>query len=200
MDSHVPVSPSAMTGVRMTSHSRRFREFLTQVKEDWAVNGSDWTRPGFRALAVHRFGGWVQVVRIRGLRGVLWQVYLILHRYIRNHYGIELYYTTKVGRRFAIGHQGGIVIHPHAIIGDDCIIRQNVTIGATNFDHRREAPTLGNRVEVGCGVTIIGKIAIGDGARIAPNVVVMTSIPAGSTVVMPPPQIISFRKNTVRSQ
>ena len=50
--------------------------------------------------------------------------------FVRNFYGIELYPTARIGRRFGIAHQHGIVIHKRAVIGDDCLIRQGVTIGA----------------------------------------------------------------------
>ena len=49
---------------------------------------------------------------------------------VRNVYGIELYPTARIGRRFCIAHQHGIVIHKLAMIGDDCLVRQGVTIGA----------------------------------------------------------------------
>jgi serine O-acetyltransferase len=161
-----------------------------QILEDWQANGKDWTRPGFRAMAVHRFGTWRMRIRPRLLRAPLSWLYHRLHRYIRNHYGIELHSTTVIGRRFRIGHQSGIVIHPNAQIGDDCVIRQNVTIGAPNLDRLDEAPVLGNRVEVGAGAVLLGKITIGDGVRIGPNTVVMTNVPAGATVFTNPGRIV----------
>ena len=173
---------------------------LEQLKEDWVANGRDWTRPGFRAVAIHRFGVWLQgrqswLWRVFLLRALLWRLYRLLYRFVRNHYGIELYYTTSIGRRFVIGHQGGIVIHPKAFIGDDCVIRQNVTIGALSLN-RKEGPRLGNRVEVGCGAAILGKICIGDDVRIGPNAVVMSNVAAGLTVFVAPPRLISLHKAT----
>jgi serine O-acetyltransferase len=161
-----------------------------QIREDWIVNGRDWTQPGFRAVAVHRFGVWLKTVRPHLVRMILHRCYLIMFRYVRNHYGIELYDSTIVGRRVIIAHQGGIVIHPRAEIGDDCIIRQNVTIGAAIHERWQEAPTLGHGVQVGSGAAIIGKIRIGDHARIGPNAVVMTNVPAGATVFTNPPRMI----------
>src|SRR5262245_27552265 len=110
-----------------------------QIREDWQYNGRDWTRPGFRALAVHRFGVWRMSVRARWLRAPLSIVYRMLYRYVRNHYSIELHYTVKVGRGVVIGHQGAIVVHDHAQIGDDCIIRQGVTLGASSHQRAYEA-------------------------------------------------------------
>ncbi|MGH7392657.1 MAG: serine O-acetyltransferase [Candidatus Rokuibacteriota bacterium] len=164
------------------------------IREDWRVNGRAWTRPGFRAVAVHRFGQWAMRRRSRVLRLPLVRFYHALFTWVRNHHGIELYLTTQVGRRFCIGHQGGIVIHPRARIGDDCVIRQNATIGAATPDQSSAAPTLGNRVELGAGAVIIGAITIGDDVRIGPNAVVVTSIPAGATAFAAPAMIMPNAK------
>jgi serine O-acetyltransferase len=117
----------------------------------------------------------------------------MMYRYVRNHYGIELPDTTIVGHRLVIAHQGGIVIHGRARIGNNCLIRHNVTIGAASHDRAWEAPRLGDRVQVGCGAVILGQVTIGDGARIGPNVVVMVNVPASATVFASSPRIISPR-------
>jgi len=186
---------------------RQLQGLVLQLREDWRTHYFDWTQPGFRAVAAHRFGSWVDAESGKGLvrgpiRSILRRLHLTMFRYVRNHYGIELPVTAIVGRRVLVGHQSGIVIHPHATIGDDCIIRQNVTIGALNTE-RDEAPVVGRRVELGAGATILGPVTIGDGARIGPHSVVMTDVPPGATVFVNPPRMISFRSvapaNTVAS-
>jgi serine acetyltransferase len=167
------------------------------IREDWNAHFRDWTLPGFRAVAVHRLGAWVQHESGRGLvRGpikiVLRRLHLMLYRYVRNQYGIELPHTVVLGRRVVVGHQSGIVIHPYATIGDDSIIRQNVTIGALSAERVEEAPVIGRRVELGAGAAILGRITIGDGSRIGPHSVVMTDVPPGSTVFVNPPRMISL--------
>jgi serine O-acetyltransferase len=114
----------------------------------------------------------------------------LFYCYVRGHYGIELPPTTKVGRRVLIAHQSGIVIHSKADIGDDCLIRQNVTIGARSHKRWWEAPKLGNGVQVGCGAAILGDISVGDGVIIGANAVVMTDVPPGVLVVVQSPRII----------
>ena len=180
----------------LTSH--RIIGFLlpkvsSQVYEDWRTHGMDWTLPGFRAIAVHRFGAGL-LKRKRGiLSSILWRVYRTMFRYIRNHYGIELPETTIVGRRFKIGHQNGIVIHPYSVFGDDCVVHQSVTIGESGLRNRHgEAPRFGNRVKIGAGAAVIGKVVIGDDVTIGPNVTVMTNIPAGTIVCAPPPRLIKL--------
>lgn len=159
------------------------------IGEDWEANGRDWTFPGFRAVAVYRFGQWL-MRRPRVLRSPLAHLYHVLYRWIRNHYGIELYWTTRVGRRLTIAHQGGIVIHPRAEIGDDCLIRQNVTIGAASVERTAEAPRLGHRVEVGAGAVIVGRVTIGNDVRVGPNAVVMTHVPSGATAFAAPARVM----------
>ena len=110
--------------------------------------------------------------------------------YIRNYYGIELPATTVVGRRLLLAHQHGIVIHPLAVIGDDCVILHNCTIGATTRARINQAPKLGNRVHVGCNAAIVGNVVIGDDVSIGPNVTVVTNIPAGTTVINSAPRFI----------
>jgi serine O-acetyltransferase len=183
--------------VRRLEEYKSLSELLSRIREDREVH-RDWHLPGFRAVAAHRFGVWVNGVQSRVLRKALFMLYSAIYRYIRNHYGIEIPCTTIVGRRLRIGHQGGIVIHPHAVIGDDCLIRQHVTIGAASDDHYWEAPKLGNRVQIGCGAAILGKVTIGDGARIGPNAVVMTNVLAGATAFAPPARIIQLSKSQGR--
>ena len=164
------------------------RQISAQLYEDWLVHAKDWTKPGFRALAVHRFGAML-LKRKRGiLTTVLSIFYTSMFRYVRNHYGIELRATTIVGRRFLLAHQHGIVIHPSTVFGDDVVVHQNVTIGESNRDHKREAPRFGNRVSLGTGAVILGAVVIGDDVVIGPNVVITTNIPSGTTVYAQPPR------------
>jgi serine O-acetyltransferase len=183
---------------------RQARGLVLQLREDWRTHYMDWTQPGFRAIVAHRFGSWVQAESGRGfvrgpLKWLLRRMHLSMFRYVRNQYGIELPATAIVGRRVLIGHQSGIVIHESAAIGDDCVIRQNVTIGALNGERGDESPVIGKRVELGAGATIIGPVTIGDGARIGPHSVVMTDVPAGATVFVNPPRMISLRSVTPAS-
>ncbi|MEM7228640.1 MAG: serine O-acetyltransferase [Planctomycetota bacterium] len=165
-----------------------------QLHEDWLTNGEDRSRPGYRALRMYRFGVWRMSVKPRLLRAPLSLIYRMLHRRVRNRYGIELHYTARIGRRFLIAHQGAIVIHEHATIGDDCLIRQGVTIGAAGTYSIEDAPVLGDRVSVGAGAMILGRVTIGDDVTIGPNAVVMSNVPAGAMVVAPPARVIPAAK------
>lgn len=166
-----------------------------QIKEDWNAHGRDWTKPGFRAVAVQRFGVWRMQVEPKLLRAPLSILYRALYRKIRNTYGIDLPYTVKLGRRVIVEHQGAIVIHGYSTIGDDCIIRQGVTLGNRYLDRPLEAPKLGTRVNVGAGAKILGGITLGDGANIGANAVVLSDVPAGKTAVGIPAKILQSKNN-----
>jgi serine O-acetyltransferase len=165
--------------------------FWEQIKEDWKSHGCDWTLPGFRAVVVHRFGVWRMGVKPKLLRAPLSILYRMLYRKIRNGYGIELPYTVNLGRRVVIEHQGGIVIHGYSIIGDDCIIRQCVTLGNRYLDRPLDAPKLGQRVNVGAGAKIFGDVTIGDDVNIGANAVVLCDIPSQATAVGIPAKVIT---------
>ncbi|GAB4141123.1 MAG: serine O-acetyltransferase [Cyanobacteria bacterium J069] len=161
-----------------------------QIKEDWIAHGRDWTKPGFRAVAVHRFGVWRMTVEPKLLRAPFSVVYRALFRHVRNVYGIELPYTVQLGRRVIIEHQSAIVIHGQTVIGDDSVIRQGVTMGNRYLDRPTEAPRLGKRVNVGAGAKILGGITLGDDANVGANAVVLKDVPAGKTAVGIPAKII----------
>jgi serine O-acetyltransferase len=162
------------------------------LREDFARHGRVWSSPGFQALAFYRIGVWAgRRPRLVGFVPAV--VYKLGSTFTRVVYGIELYRSARVGRRLCIAHQSGIVIHHKARIGDDCLIRQNVTIGQTMTQGR--APTLGDRVEIGAGAVICGSVTIGNDVRIGPNCVVMTDVPDGATVFVPPAKIMQMRKS-----
>ncbi|HEX5660790.1 MAG TPA: hypothetical protein VFX59_26535 [Polyangiales bacterium] len=164
------------------------------IREDFEAHGRDATRPGFQAVAVYRFGVWRMTVEPKALRAPFSVLYRALYRSVRNLYGIELPYSAKVGRRVIFEHQHGIVVHGETVIGDDCIIRQGVTLGIRNMDRLTEAPVLGRGVNVGAGAKVIGAVHVGDGAAIGANAVVLKDVPAGALAIGVPAQL-TLRKN-----
>lgn len=157
------------------------------LREDWRTyQPRAFASASFHALAIYRLGralGHAQGAPMFPLRALRVGAEFIA----RTLYSVELPWQTAVGRRLVIGHLG-IVIAPDTVIGDDCLIRQNVTIGAVYAGGR--APRLGRGVEIGAGAVVIGDISIGDEAVIGPNCVVTTDVPAGAMVVAAPVRVI----------
>ena len=166
------------------------RDLLDDIREDWIYNGEDWTRPGFRALAMYRFGVWRMRISSGLLRLPLNIVYRFLHRRVRNHYGIELHHTAKIGHRVVLAPQGAIVIHKLAEIGNECVISHGVTIGTDGQSLSDDAPKLGHGVTLGVGAVVVGNVRIGDGVKIGPNAVVTMNVRAGSLALAPPARVI----------
>jgi serine O-acetyltransferase len=167
----------------MKSHEQTL---IGLIAEDRRIHRS-WFNPGFHALAVHRVGAW----RL-GLPTLLRKLVSPFYRsgalFVRNAYGIVIPPSVDVGRRVQIPYGGKLVISPGVIIGDDCILRHNVTIGAAR--RGEDVPTLGEHVAVGTGVVILGKITIGSYAEIGPNAVVLTDVPPKGTVFSDPGRVV----------
>jgi serine O-acetyltransferase len=161
-----------------------------QIAEDYRAHGRDWTKPGFRALAVHRFGVWRMTVRPKLLRAPLSLLYRFGFRRCRNRYGIELPYSAAIGRHVVIEHQGGIVVHGRTVIGDGCTIRQNCTFGIRDKNDLNAAPVLGKHVDVGAGAVILGRVHLGDNSVVGANAVVLCDVPAGALAVGVPARIV----------
>ena len=85
----------------------------------------------------------------------------------------------------------GIIIHPSAVIGANVTIMHQVTIGSRDID---ESAVIGDDVFIGAGAKILGKIVIGNGAKIGANAVVIKDVPANATVVGVPGRIIENKK------
>lgn len=163
------------------------------IAEDYRAHGRDWTKPGFRTLAVYRFGVWRMGIRSKLIRAPFSAAYRMMFRHCRNVYGIELPYSCQVGRGVVIEHQSGIVIHGATVIGDKCIIRQNCTLGIRDLDALGDAPTLMEGVSLGAGCAILGRVTIGANAMVGANAVVLKDVPAGALAVGVPARIVERR-------
>lgn len=173
-----------------------FGALVANIRREYKTYNRDSSRPGFRAIAVYRFGRWAMArprstLSRRFTKHLLDRIYLMLHRYVRNHYGIELQRTATVGDDVLLAHQGGIVIHRYADVGDRCLIHHNVTIGnAGRGISEHDAPKIGSDVELGVGAVVLGSVTIGDGANIGANVVVYTDVEPETTLVHGAPRIV----------
>ena len=91
--------------------------------------------------------------------------------------GVEIHPAAEIGREFFIDHGSGVVIGETAEIGDRVTLYQGVTLGGTGFQRGKRHPTLGDNVTVGSGAKLLGPIAVGDGAKIGANTVVVEDVP-----------------------
>ncbi len=121
-----------------------------------------------------------------------WKIPIIprwLSQYARFWTGIEIHPGARIGKSFFIDHGMGVVIGETAIVGDNVLLYQGVTLGGTGKETGKRHPSLGNNVVVGAGAKILGNITIGDNSYIGANAVVIKNVPSNSTVVGIPGRI-----------
>src|SRR5436305_10093565 len=111
--------------------------------------------------------------------------------------GIEIHPGATIGERLFIDHGLGVVIGETAEIGDDVLIYQGVTIGGTGNEKGKRHPTIGNRVVVGTGASVLGNIKLGDEVKVGAGSVVVHSVADGSTVVGIPGRVVKARSKTL---
>ena len=147
--------------------------------------------PGVHAVLWHRAAHWLYLHHRYFL--ARW-----ISQHARNRTGIEIHPGATIGRRLVIDHGMGIVIGETAVIGDDCLLYQGVTLGGTGKDQGKRHPTLGNNVMVGSGARVLGPFKVGDNARIAAGAVVLREVPPGATAVGVPARIVRMNGRPVR--
>jgi serine O-acetyltransferase len=168
---------------------------LTGFRDDLSVYREGLLAQGFWALQIYRFGHARLRYRAKLIRVPWYAAHLVLLKMSEMLFGISIGAPAVIGRRLNIEHFGGIVVHGNTVIGDDCMIRQGVTLGNRHMDRPLEAPILGNRVNVGAGAKILGSVRIGDDVSIGANAVVLCDIPAGCAAVGIPAKVIRRRND-----
>ena len=167
--------------------------FWALVKEDLQCHDGKIGAQGFWALFNHRFGNWRMSVKFKPLRILLTIIYRIWYKNVQIFGGIDIPYTTKLGRRITLEHFGGMILVARSV-GDDVTIRQNTTFGVRNTQDLNAKPVIGNHVDIGVGAVLVGAIEIGDHAVIGANAVVVKDVPAYATVGGIPAKILKQRK------
>jgi len=108
--------------------------------------------------------------------------------------GIEIHPGARIGKGFFIDHGIGVVIGETAVIGDNCIMYHNVTLGGTGKHIGKRHPTIGNNTVIGTGAILLGPITIGDNVKIGANTFIINhDVPDNCTVVGTPGRIIKYK-------
>ena len=154
------------------------------LRQDLETYRGDWSRQGFWVMVVYRFGRWRYSIRSKPFS----LLYKILYKFIQIITGIELPCEVEIGKNFRIDHFGGIIVSGFASFGDNCVIRDGVTVGLRRVDEP-SAPRIGNNVDIGTGAKLLGGITIGDNVSIGANAVVLRDVPANSIAVGVPARI-----------
>jgi serine O-acetyltransferase len=115
----------------------------------------------------------------------------ILDRYSIK-FGIEISPRAQVGPGLHITHHGGVIVNSKAVIGRNCDISHQVTIGMHDRGPRRGVPTIGDNVYIGPGAKLFGNVKVGDDVAIGANCVVNSDVPDRAVVVGVPGRVVSY--------
>ena len=132
--------------------------------------------PGVHALIWHRIAHFFYKIHLRFI--ATWLSYTC-----RFFTGIEIHPGATIGKNLFIDHGSGVVIGETSVIGDNCTIYQNATLGGTGKEHNKRHPTLLDNVVVGAGARILGNITVGNNVKVGANSVVLKDVPDNCTVV-----------------
>ncbi len=148
------------------------------------------TFSGFHALVNHRIAHWFYNKKMVLIAKALSQ----LSRFFT---GIEIHPAAKIGKGVFIDHGMGVVIGETAVVGDNVLIYQGVTLGGTGKQTGKRHPTILNNVMVSAGAKVLGNITIGEYSKIGAGSVVLKDIPPYSTVVGIPGKVVKQFDNKV---
>jgi serine O-acetyltransferase len=145
---------------------------------------------GLHAVLFHRIAHWVYRKRFFVLARLISTVSRLLT-------SIEIHPGATIGKRLFIDHGLGVVIGETAEIGDDVLLYQGVTLGGTGNECGKRHPTIGDRVVVGAGASVLGNITLGNDVRVGAGSVVVHSVSPGSTVIGIPGRVVRTRSEAI---
>lgn len=114
---------------------------------------------------------------------------VLRHRFWSAVTGADIPINCRIGGGLLLPHPNGIVIHAEAVIGPNCLLMQQVTLGVVVTG----APRLGGHVDIGAGAKVLGAVNLGDHACVGANAVVLIDVPTGASAVGVPARIIAPR-------
>ena len=166
--------------------------FFAYLFQDYSAN-----RQNFKGQMVLFMFRLAQQVNRSIITKVIFYPYLLFYRYVVDWvWGIELPRKLTVGKGLSLFHGHALVINQGAVIGENCILRNSTTIG-----HRKlpdgtfsKCPKIGNNVDIGANVCIIGDVIIGDNVSIGAGAVVFRDVPPNSIAVGNPARILEKKQ------
>ncbi|ASU36115.1 serine acetyltransferase [Mucilaginibacter xinganensis] len=162
--------------------------FFAYLFQDWSAN-----RQNFKAQLVLFMFRLVQAFNRYTITKIIFFPYFMLYRFIVEwNLGIELPRKLTIGKGLSLYHGQALVVNKDTVIGENCVLRNSTTIGHKKLadgTHSR-CPRIGNNVDIGANVCIIGDVTIGDNVIIGAGAVVIKDVPANSVAVGNPARIL----------
>ncbi|MBN1468012.1 MAG: serine acetyltransferase [Fusobacteriaceae bacterium] len=173
----------------MNKPKPKFNEIISAEIEDWSrEKPKKFWDPGQKLLkCIRKYQKWKK----RGFIGsLISKLFVMLHMFWSSVCSSEIPLDIKIKGGLKLTHPYGIVINKNSIIGPNCLIFQQVTIGSGS---KSGYPKLGGHVDVGAGAKILGGVIIGDHVKIGANAVVIADVPSNSTAIGIPAKIIKHK-------
>lgn len=178
----------------MTDIKYDLRRYQFRLSRPWII--LLFFSPGLQALIAYRLSHWIKI-RHKLNNPLWWPIAgfdLIMTRLVEIFTGIQLHPSSQIGRGLYIPHFSGVVVGEGVMIGDNCDIYQNTTLGYSGANEETGGyPNIGDRVLILAGAVISGKISIGCDVMIGANAVVVESIPNRAVVGGVPAKILSYK-------
>ncbi len=155
--------------------TRRLRE-IKRKGFPWYVLESLLFETGYQAVVLHRMAHWFKRRRIPVLGPAIarWNQFVT---------GVDIAPAAEIGPGLRIAHGSGIVVGNGVRIGRECLLMQNVTLGAPTTARREDMPVIGDRVTLGAGCAVIGRVTVGDDCFIGAHALVTEDVPAATKVL-----------------
>lgn len=157
-------------------------------------------RKNFKAQLVLFMFRLVQLINRSTLLKVIFILYLLWYRYwVDWVWGIELPRKLTVGKGLSLYHGHALVVNQGVVIGDNCTLRNSTTIGHKKLADGSftKCPVIGNNVDIGANVCIIGDVTIGNNVIIGAGSVVTKSFPSDCVIVGNPARILEKKNENI---
>ncbi|MDE6868159.1 MAG: serine O-acetyltransferase [Clostridia bacterium] len=143
------------------------------------------TYSGVHALIAHRFAQAFLKIRLKLIARIISQTAKFFT-------GIEIHPAAKIAPGVFIDHGQGVVIGETAEVGEGTVLYQGVTLGGTGKETGKRHPTVGKNCVISAGAKVLGRVHIGDCAKIGAGAVVLADIPPNATSVGVPARIVKI--------
>jgi putative colanic acid biosynthesis acetyltransferase WcaB len=150
--------------------------FFKFIFQDWIANRNN--PKGRIILLLFRMANFCSTNRMYYYLGF---PYLVFYRIlIEWFFSIEIPWNTRIGKNLTLYHGQALVMTATVIIGNNCILRHSTTIGNKQSTGQgfTASPVIGNYVDIGSNVCIIGPIRIGDHSIIGCGAIVVKDVAA----------------------
>jgi serine O-acetyltransferase len=162
--------------------SEKQEQTVSADEPDWSREAPRrlWDPPRRLLRTLRRYQSWRE--RESRLSRLVCKLTVLEHRFWSVVTGADIPLNCKIGGGLALVHPSGVVIHPEAKIGPNCLIFQQVTV--------TKGVRLGGHVDIGAGAKIVRDVTVGAHAVIGANAVVLSDVPSGATAVGIPARVL----------